>query len=257
MAVNKRIQRSWPRPLGRPVTLRFEAVADTAELRAVASPRAAGPGPDGVALLLRADKPGGFTPAIASRSGLLPKTAASTHKPSRLQGQRIGVSGRIPWARGCSRAIQPQPQAPALRPGRSRAMAALQAGDLDGRDQADTKTCSAACPQPQRQGLVLTPFASLRALRDLCIARRTTPRSVNLSKTWAIRHCCGLSERRPEAIASVDPGWGPQGCWGALWRSAPIRAVLLNHERSDPRSGHPANHPGVRHPGPCSSRSHP
>ncbi|APD47934.1 extracellular substrate binding-like orphan protein GrrP [Synechococcus sp. CS-602] len=234
MAVNKRIQAELATTLGRPVTLRFEAVADPAELvRRVAAGELALA--CGVPFSWARDSQVDYTLPIGlsgirvlAEDGRLDGTAES------LQGQRIGVvAGSL--GEGVLQAIQPQATSTSFS-GLGAAVAALQAGDLDG-VIGDTNLLSGLAHSRNAKGLVLTPSLPYERYAIGCIVPQDDSAFRDLSNLAIARLLQDYLNGEPEAIASVDPWVGPQGVLGVP--SERIRtyfeSVLLNHEAIRPQ----------------------
>jgi len=231
--VVRRVQAELVKALGRPVTLRFESVADPAELV-----RRVGTGElalaCGVPFSWARDGQVDYTlPIGLSGIRVLAPAGRLDGSPESLRDRRIGAVGGS-LGEAVLKGIQPQARAVPFT-GLGEAVAALQAGRLDG-VIGDTNLLTGQARSLGASGLVVTPELPYERYAVGCIVPENDSAFRDLTNLAIARLLQGYVDGQPEALASVDPWVGPQGVLGVP--SERIRtyfeSVLLNYEAIRP-----------------------
>lgn len=233
--VVRRIQAALATALGRPITLRFVAVADPAELV-----RRVGKGElalaCGVPFSWARDGQVDYTiPIGLSGIRVLAPAGRIDGSAASLQGRRIGVvAGSL--GEEVLKGIQPQARIITFA-SLAEAVAALQAGRLEG-VMGDTNLLTGQARSLGAGGLVVTPELPYERYAVGCIVPENDSAFRDLSNLAIARLLQGYVDGQPEATASVDRWVGPQGVLGVP--SERIRtffeSVLLNYEAIRPQA---------------------
>ncbi|WP_255090462.1 extracellular substrate binding-like orphan protein GrrP [Synechococcus sp. Tobar12-5m-g] len=241
LEVVRRVQAELATALGRPVKLRFETVADPAELV-----RRVGKGElalaCGVPFSWARDGQVDYTlPIGLSGIRLLAPAGRLDGSAESLRGRRIGVVGGS-LGETVLKGLQPQAQVVPFA-SLGEAVAALQAGRLDGA-MGDTNLLTGQARSLGASGLVVTPELPYERYAVGCIVPENDSAFRDLTNLTIARLLQGYVDGQPEAMASVDPWVGPQGVLAVP--SERIRtyfeSVLLNYEAIRPL-GPAANSP--------------
>jgi polar amino acid transport system substrate-binding protein len=243
LEVVRRIQADLATALGRPVKLRFVAVADPAELV-----RRVGKGElslaCGVAFTWDRDSQVDYTlPIGLSGIRVLAPAGRIDGSAASMQGQRIGVV-RDSLGESVLKGLQPLARSVPFA-SLGEAVAELQAGRLDG-VMGDTNLLSGKARSLGATGLVVSPELPYERYAVGCIVPENDSAFRDLSNLAIARLLQGYLDGRPDAVASVDRWAGPQGVLGIP--SERIRtyfeSVLLNYEAIRPQG------PAAASPGP-------
>jgi polar amino acid transport system substrate-binding protein len=231
--VAKRIQADLATALGRPVALRFEPVADPAELvgRVARGELALA---CGVPFSWARDMQVDYTlPIGLSGIRLLAPAGRLDGSPDSLRGRRIGVVGNSLGA-SVLQGLQPQAKAVAFA-SLGEAVAALQAGRLDG-VMGDTNLLTGLSQQRGAKGLAVTPELPYERYAVGCIVPQNDSAFRDLANLAIARLLQGYLDGQPETVASVERWVGPGGVLGVPSERIRIffESVLLNHEAIRP-----------------------
>ncbi len=233
LEVAGRIKGDLATALGRPVALRFEPVADPAELvRLVESGELALA--CGVPFSWGRDMQVDFTlPIGLSGIRVLAPSGRIDGSPDSLRGRRIGV---VSNSLGASVLQGLQPQAKPVAFGNlGEAVAALQAGRLDG-VMGDTNLLTGQAHRRGATGLVVTPELPYERYAVGCIVPQNDSAFRDLANLAIARLLQDYLDGQPEAVTSVDRWVGPKGVLGvpAERIRTYFESVLLNHEAIRP-----------------------
>lgn len=232
--VVRRVQAELSTALGRPITVRFEAVSDPAELV-----RRVGKGElalaCGVPFSWARDAQVDYTlPIGLSGIRVLAPAGRIDGSPASLQGRRIGA---VPGSLGEAvlKGVQPQARVVPFA-GLGEAVVALQAGQLDG-VMGDTNLLTGKANSLGPTGLVVTPEQPYERYAVGCIVPENDSAFRDLANLAIARLLQGYMDGDPAAVASVDRWVGPKGVLGVP--SERIRtyfeSVLLNYEAIRPQ----------------------
>ena len=238
--VVRRIQAELATALGRSVTLRFERVTDQAALL-----ERVGTGEISLAcgVPFSWDREGqvDFTLPIAlSGIRVLAPAGRLDGSAGSLRNRRIGsVGGSLGEA--VLTALQPQARVVPF-PGLAEAVAALQAGRLDG-VIGDTNLLSGQARSLGASGLVVTPELPYERYAVGCIVPQNDSAFRDLANLAIARLLQGYVDGQPQAMASIDPWVGPRGVLAvpAERIRTYFESVLLNHEAIRPLAPAPAS----------------
>lgn len=232
--VVRRVQAELSTALGRPVTVRFEAVSDPAELM-----RRVGKGElalaCGVPFSWARDAQVDYTlPIGLSGIRVLAPAGRIDGSAASLLGRRIGA---VPGSLGETVLMGLQPQAKAVPfASLGEAVAALQAGQLDG-VMGDTNLLTGKANSLGATGLVVTPELPYERYAVGCVVPENDSAFRDLTNLAIARLLQGYVDGDPAAVASVDRWVGPKGVLGVP--SERIRtyfeSVLLNYEAIRPQ----------------------
>ncbi len=233
LEVARRIQADLATALGRPVALRFESVADPAELvgRVAKGELALA---CGVPFSWARDMDVDYTlPIGLSGIRLLAPTGRLDGSPDSLRGRRIGVVSNSLGAL-VLQGLQPQAKSvPFANLGE--AVAALQAGRLDG-VMGDTNLLTGQAHRRGAKGLVVTPELPFERYAVGCIVPQNDSAFRDLANLAIARLLQNYLDGQPEAVASIERWVGPKGVLGVPSERIRIffESILLNHEAIRP-----------------------
>ncbi|MCT0229733.1 extracellular substrate binding-like orphan protein GrrP [Synechococcus sp. CS-1324] len=232
--VVRRVQAELAAALGRPITVRFEAVSEPAELV-----RRVGKGElalaCGVPFSWARDAQVDYTlPIGLSGIRVLAPAGKIDGSPASLLGRSIGA---VPGSLGEAvlKGIQPQARLVPFA-NLAEAVVALKAGRLDG-VMGDTNLLTGQANSLGATGLVVMPEQPYERYAVGCIVPENDSAFRDLTNLAIARLLQGYVDGDPAAVASVDRWVGPKGVLGVP--SERIRtyfeSVLLNHEAIRPQ----------------------
>lgn len=204
--VARRIAAELSTAVGRPVSLRFEALADAATL----GERLAGGQVDlacGVPFSWERDMVVDYSLPIAlSGLRLLAPSGRFDGSPAALAGRPIGVL-KDSLAETELKGMQPAAKAVGFA-SLSAAVAALRAGQVDG-VIGDTLLLASLVRGSGAKGLVLTPEAPYERYAVACVLPENDSAFRNLANLAIARLLQGYLDAQPQALAAVNPWVGP------------------------------------------------
>ena len=248
VAVARRISAELSTAVGRPVSLRFQAVKDPATLgENIATGKA-----DlacGVAFTWERDSQLDFSMPIGlSGLRLLAPVGRFDGAPAGLKGHRIGV---VADSLAAGELLGMQPAAIAVPfPTIGAAVAALKAGSVEGVIGDSLLLVSQARSQGAA-GLTLTPQVPFERFAVACLLPENDSAFRNLVNLAIARLLQGYLEGQPEAVAAIDPWIGPGSAINlpADRIRAYFETVLLGAEALRPLPPAAASSGGASRPG--------